>query len=116
MRRGRADCPADKQPQRQLAYAPLLLRPNLFFQRGVHVPQDFVLLAEERFFFLTRRRVAVQLGDDLCRGLPFSCKGFPNNCDFRYQSGVIGDHLADVTLRSLYLPALGERCGSLRRR
>ena len=50
---------ANQQPKYHLAYALLFLRHNLFFKRGVHLPQYLVLLPEQRPFFPAGRRVAV---------------------------------------------------------
>lgn len=107
---------AYNQPQQQLANTLLLFGPHLLLQSIVHFPKNAVLLAEKPSFFLGCRRVAVQLGDQLRRALAFRGERFTHRLHLGHQRGVIGYHLADITLRGLYLPVLGQRCGCVRRK
>ena len=114
-RRNRADRAANNQPQQQLANTLLLFGPDLFLQGFVHLRKDTVLLAEKPSFFLGCRRVAVQLGDQLRRALPFRGERFAHRRDLGHQRRIVGHNLADVCFSRRYLSALGQRCAGVRR-
>ena len=73
------------------------------------------MLAQEAAFLVRGRRIGVELVYKLLRAFALRCKRLPYRLDFGHERGVVGYDLSYITLRRLYLSALGQRCGSVRR-
>lgn len=80
-----------------------------------YIFEDCVLLAQEPALLIAGRHVGVEFVDELIRALALCGERLPDGLDLGQERYVVGYDFSDVTLRSLYLPALGQRCGSVRR-
>ena len=73
------------------------------------------MFAQEPALFVRGRRIGVELVDELLRAFTLFGKRLSYRLDLGHERGVVGYDLAYITLRRLYLSALGQRCGSVRR-
>lgn len=73
------------------------------------------MFAQEPALFLGGSRVCVELRYKFFGALALFRKRLPYRLDLGHERGVVGYDLAYITLRRLYLSALGQRCGSVRR-
>ena len=73
------------------------------------------MFAQQRALFFYGLRVCVKLVDELLRALALFGKGLTYRLDLGHERGVVRYDLAYITLQRLYLSALCQRCGSVRR-